>query len=120
MPHQEASPRGQDGTEHEECHDIDEVVQGGPRDIVDALLPRLPGNCLVRRLGSLGFVDHNLEDQTVGPILQDICHYRVADDDWEWDADALRFLPNKIRDKFQAAAIDPYRLRLRVADGDAT
>jgi pilus assembly protein CpaF len=78
------------------------------------------GDRLVRRLGNLCFVDHNLEDQTVGPILQGICHYRVADDDWEWDADALRFLPNKIRDKFQAAAIDPYRLRLRVADGDAT
>jgi hypothetical protein len=78
------------------------------------------GDRLVRRLGSLGFVDHNLEDPSIGPILQEVCHYRVGSDDWEWDPDALRFLPSKIRDKFQAAGVDPYRLRLRVSSGDET
>jgi pilus assembly protein CpaF len=76
------------------------------------------GDRAVRRLASVGFVDHTLEDPSLGPILQEVCRYRVEDDGWEWDLDALRFLPGKIRAKFQAAGIDDRRLRMRVMGSD--
>jgi len=76
------------------------------------------GGRLLRRLTHLCFVDHNVEDPSIGPIVQDICRYRVADDDWEWESDALRFMPRKIRDKFEAAGIDDRQLRFEVVDGD--
>ena len=72
---------------------------------------------VVRRLASLCFVDHNLEDPSVGPIVQEVCRHRMATDDWEWDPEALRFMPAKIRDKFLAGGIDESRLRIRVAGG---
>ncbi len=76
------------------------------------------GGRLLRRLSDLCFVDHNLEDPSIGPIVQEICRYRVAEDDWEWEADAVRFLPRKIRDKFEAAGIDDRQLRFEVVQGD--
>jgi pilus assembly protein CpaF len=76
------------------------------------------GDREVRRLASVGFVDANVEDPSMGPVLQEVCRYRVEDDDWEWDLDALRFLPGKVRAKFQAAGIDDRRLRVRVMGPD--
>jgi pilus assembly protein CpaF len=76
------------------------------------------GERLLRRLGFLGFVDHNLESPEIGPILQEICHYRPASDDWEWDVEAILYMPDKVRDKFQAAGIDDLRLARRVAGSD--
>jgi hypothetical protein len=78
------------------------------------------GEQVVRRLASLCFVDHNLEDPSVGPIVQEVCRHRMATDDWEWDPEALRFMPAKIRDKFLAGGIDESRLRIRVAGGGET
>jgi pilus assembly protein CpaF len=76
------------------------------------------GSRLLRRMTHLCFVDHNVEDPSIGPIVQEICRYRVAEDDWEWETDALRFMPRKIRDKFEAAGIDDRPLRFEVMDGD--
>jgi pilus assembly protein CpaF len=76
------------------------------------------GSRLLRRMTHLCFVDHNVEDPSIGPIVQEICRYRVAEDDWEWENDALRFMPRKIRDKFEAAGIDDRPLRFEVMDGD--
>src|SRR5438874_5240357 len=36
------------------------------------------GGRLLRRLADLCFVDHNIEDPSFGPIVQEICRYRVA------------------------------------------
>src|SRR6266566_2091905 len=58
------------------------------------------GERLSRRMTRLCFVDHNIEDPSMGPIVQQICRYRLAEDDWEWEPEAVRFLPGKIRDKF--------------------
>jgi pilus assembly protein CpaF len=76
------------------------------------------GERSVRRLASVGFVDHNIEDPSNGPVLQEVCRYRVVDDEWHWDLDTLRFLPDKIRAKLEAAGIDDHRLRLRVMGRD--
>jgi pilus assembly protein CpaF len=75
------------------------------------------GERLLRRLTHLCFVDHNVEDPSIGPIVQEICRYRVVEDDWEWENDAVRFMPRKIRDKFEAAGIDDRQLRFEVVDG---
>src|ERR1041385_4821144 len=77
------------------------------------------GERLLRRLGFLGFVDHNVESPQLGPLVQEVCRYRPATDDWVWDRSALRFMPDKVRDKFQAAGIGDNQLRLRgpVLDG---
>lgn len=74
------------------------------------------GDRLRRRLSHLCFVDHNVEDPGLGPVVQEVCRYRVLEDEWEWDGDALRFMPRKIRDKFDAAGIDDRRLRFEVLD----
>ncbi len=76
------------------------------------------GGRLLRRLQDLCFVDHNIEDPSMGPIVQQICRYRLAEDDWEWEPEAVRFLPGKIRDKFEAAGIDDRQLRFEVVQGD--
>lgn len=78
------------------------------------------GERLLRRMTRLCFVDHNVEDPAIGPIVQEICRYRVAEDDWEWENDAVRFMPRKIRDKFEAAGIEDRSLHFEVvqADGD--
>jgi len=76
------------------------------------------GGQLLRRLQDLCFVDHNIEDPSMGPIVQQICRYRLAEDDWEWEPEAVRFLPGKIRDKFEAAGIDDRQLRFEVVQGD--
>jgi len=76
------------------------------------------GGRLLRRMTHLCFVDHNVEDASIGPIVQEICRYRVAEDDWELENDALRFMPRKIRDKFEAAGIDDRQLRFEVVQGD--
>jgi hypothetical protein len=75
------------------------------------------GERLLRRLTHLCFVDHNVEAPSIGPIVQEICRYRVVEDDWEWENDAVRFMPRKIRDKFEAAGIDDRQLRFEVVDG---
>lgn len=76
------------------------------------------GGRLLRRLANLCFVDHNIEDPSLGPIVQEVCRYRVAEDDWEWEPEAVRFLPRKIRDKFEAAGIDDRQLRFEVVQQD--
>ena len=76
------------------------------------------GGRLLRRLANLCFVDHNIEDPSLGPIVQEVCRYRVAEDDWEWEPEAVRFLPRKIRDKFEAAGIDDRQLRFEVVQHD--
>lgn len=76
------------------------------------------GGRLLRRLASLCFVDHNVEDPSLGPIVQEACRYRVVDDDWEWEPEAVRFLPRKIGDKFEAAGIDDRQLCFEVVHGD--
>lgn len=70
----------------------------------------------IRRLASLHFADQNLEDSSAGPILQKVCQYSLARDDWDWDHEAILYMPAKVRDKFQAAGMDEHRLRIRVAD----
>ncbi len=75
---------------------------------------------VVRRLASIAFVDQNVENPSNGPAIQEVCRYRVADGDWEWDLDALRFLPGKIRAKLEAAGIDDQRLRQRVRGSDGS
>jgi hypothetical protein len=54
----------------------------------------------------------------MGPIVQQVCRYRLADDDWEWENDAIRFMPGKVRDKFEAAGIDDRDLRFEMVGGD--
>jgi pilus assembly protein CpaF len=72
----------------------------------------------VRRLASLCFVDHNVEDGSAGPVVQEVCRHRLETDDWSWEPDAILFMPTKIRNKFRAAGMDEHRLRIRVAGGN--
>jgi len=72
------------------------------------------GGRLLRRLANLCFVDHNIEDPSFGPIVQEVCRYRLASDDWEWEPDAISFMPLKVREKFEAAEIDDRNLRFGV------
>jgi pilus assembly protein CpaF len=76
------------------------------------------GGRLLRRMTHICFVDHNVEDPSLGPIVQDVCRYRLADDDWEWENDAIRFMPRKVHDKFEAAGVDDRQLRFEVVGGD--
>jgi pilus assembly protein CpaF len=78
------------------------------------------GGRSIRRLASVGFVDHNAESPSLGPVFLELCRYRVESGDWEWDVDALRYLPGKIRAKFQAAGIDDRRLHARVVSGNGS
>jgi pilus assembly protein CpaF len=71
-----------------------------------------------RRLESLSFIDQNVEDPSMGPMVQEICSYDQSDDSWRWDADALRFMPRKVQVKFQRAGIDTYDLTSRVVGRD--
>lgn len=76
------------------------------------------GERLLRRLGFLGFVDHNVESPELGPVVQEVCRYRPSNDDWVWDLTALRYMPDKLRDKFQVAGIGDNQLRPRGAVPD--
>jgi pilus assembly protein CpaF len=76
------------------------------------------GQRSARKLAAVGFVDHNLESPAFGPVFQEVCRYRVETDDWDWDMDALRYLPGKIGAKFRAADVDDRRLRVRVMGSD--
>jgi len=71
---------------------------------------RRPGGA-VRRLASMAFIDQNPEDPLWTPIVQEICHYRPLDDEWDWEADAISYAPRKILDKLQMAGLEPSRLR---------
>ena len=71
-----------------------------------------------RRLSRLCFVDQNIEDPAFGPIIQEVCRYLRATDDWEWEADALRFMPEKVREKFEAVGVDDRQLRFDVVTDD--
>jgi pilus assembly protein CpaF len=64
------------------------------------------GNTSTRRLGSLAFVADNPEDATGYPLVQEFCRYRIAADDWDWDASGLNYLPPKIRTKLEVAGLD--------------
>jgi pilus assembly protein CpaF len=75
------------------------------------------GGRLLRRMTHLCFVDHNVEAPEIGPVVQEVCRYRLTEDRWEWEQDAIRFMPDKVRDKFEAAGIDGRRLRMEIADG---
>ena len=71
------------------------------------------GEGAIRRLRSLSFVDQNIESPRIGPIVQEVCRYRLAEDTWSWDDDAVRFMPDKVREKFRAAGITDNELRSR-------
>jgi Flp pilus assembly CpaF family ATPase len=88
---------------------VDLVIHLGqfPRDDVDA-----------RRLESLSFIDENIEDPSMGPMVQEVCTYDQSEDTWRWDADALRFMPQKVAVKFQRAGIDTFDLKSRVVGRD--
>ena len=76
------------------------------------------GDRLLRRLTQLCLVDHNVETPEQGPIVQEVCRHRLPDDGWEWQSDAVRFMPGKIRSKLEAAGIDDRQLRFAVMDAD--
>ncbi len=91
-----------------------------PRDVVDQLVGRAVdlvvhlgqykrGDVEVRRLSSICFVDHNLENPSL-PIVQEACRYVPADDDWEWDTNSIRFMPRKVAVKFETEGDSAFQL----------
>ena len=83
---------------------------GSGVDLVVHLSNYQRGEDQVRRLGSLSFVAENPEDPMGAPTVMDLCSYRVESDSWDWRPESLKYMPDKIRLKFQVAGIDPDRL----------
>ena len=52
----------------------------------------------------------NPEDPLGTPAAIDLCAYRVNSDSWEWRPESLKYMPEKIRLKFEVAGIDPDQL----------
>ena len=91
---------------------------GSGVDLVAHLSNYQRGDAQVRRLGSLSFVAENPEDPLGAPSVLDLCNYRVESDSWEWRPESLKYMPDKIRLKFQASGIDPGQLaRDMIEDG---
>ena len=83
---------------------------GSGVDLVAHLSTYQRGDDQVRRLASLSVVDENPEDALASPSVIELCGYRVERDNWEWRPEALKYMPDKIRLKFQVAGIDPDQL----------
>ncbi|MDQ6691970.1 MAG: Flp pilus assembly complex ATPase component TadA [Candidatus Dormibacteraeota bacterium] len=83
---------------------------GSGVDLVAHLSTYQRGDDQVRRLASLSVVDENPEDALASPSVIELCGYRVERDTWEWRPEALKYMPDKIRLKFQVARIDPDQL----------
>ena len=91
---------------------------GSGVDLVAHLSNYQRGDDQVRRLGSLSFVAENPEDPLGAPSVLDLCNYRVESDTWEWRPESLKYMPDKIRLKFQVTGIDPGQLvRDMIEDG---
>jgi pilus assembly protein CpaF len=95
-------------------------LMGSGIDLIVHLGMYRHGERMIRRLAGAAFVDRNRENLHAGPVVQMLCRYRFSDDDWEWEPEALRFLPEKIKDKFEAAGVDPHRLSIRVRSSAAS
>src|SRR5437588_5168576 len=83
---------------------------GSGVDLVSHLSTYQRGEHQVRRLASLSFVAENPEDPLGSPAVVDLCAYRVNNDSWEWRPESLKYMPEKIRLKFEVAGIDPDQL----------
>ncbi|TMD11001.1 MAG: hypothetical protein E6J00_14655 [Chloroflexi bacterium] len=83
---------------------------GSGVDLVSHLSTYQRGEDQVRRLASLSFVAENPEDPLGSPAVVDLCAYRVNSDSWEWRPESLKYMPEKIRLKFEVAGIDPDQL----------
>jgi pilus assembly protein CpaF len=59
----------------------------------------------VRRLTGLSFVDENHEDALSRPVVQQICLYDPARDDWQWEFERLRWPPNKVLTKLRRVGL---------------
>lgn len=91
---------------------------GSGVDLVAHLSNYQRGDDQVRRLGSLSFVAENPENPLGSPSVIDLCNYRVESDSWEWRPESLKYMPDKIRLKFQVTGIDPGQLvRDMIEDG---
>ena len=87
-----------------------QMVGSGIDLIIHLASYRRPGGA-VRRLASMAFIDQNPEDPLWQPIVQEICHYRPLEDDWDWAAGSISYAPRKILDKLQMAGLEPSRLQ---------
>ena len=96
---------------------VDQMIGQG-LDLVIHLAMLRTGERDVRRLESLSFVDQNIEDPSIGPMVQETCSYDAAGDRWRWNPDALRFMPRKVEVKFARAGIDIFELTDRVVNRD--
>src|SRR6266540_1623235 len=65
------------------------IGQGVDMVVHLGMFPR--GELDLRKLESISLTDQNIEDPSMGPMVQELCTYDPADDSWRWDAEALRF-----------------------------
>jgi len=91
---------------------------GSGVDLVSHLSTYQRGEDQVRRLASLSFVAENPEDPLGSAAVIELCGYRVNTDSWEWRPESLKYMPEKIRLKFEVAGVDPDQLvRDMIEDG---